>query len=674
MSYNSNNNDKKGVPFATRRELATAIILGCVNIVIFALLVILAPNVHVAFFAIGLTALYLVEISLIGIKRQEEALVLPSVDIHDMLLEESSIILKNSLSPFMALNQHGIILWYNEAMREALGFAENLIGANVEEYFDTETKEHLFDGLPIKVNGRIYDVEGFSVSASGDGIYVVKLADVTELREANKIYNDERTAVAYIAIDNVEDILQYVHEQFRDSVSTVDETLKSWAAEMNAVIKSYENDKYIMILDSYHLDRCIKNRFSILDKVRETRVGDGISLTISIGVARIVGTLQEKEAAAKDAIDLALQRGGDQAVCRLEDEVTYYGGKTKSVYKRSNVRSRTFTTQLTALMARADNVLVMGHRFGDFDSIGAAVGIARLCMLCGVKTNIAIDKRDRGISSCIEIIENTEGFDNVLVDNAEALDLVGPDTLVILVDHHQTERAQFSNITGKVDNIVVIDHHRTNDLLEPVIKLSYIDGTASSACELVSEMLENAISSQNLQKEVADLLLAGVLLDTKQFTRNTGTRTFAVAQYLRGAGADPQDVNNLFKTTPSDLAKEARFHTAITIYRDIIAISACDGDTDDTFRVIASKAADKMLALRGIQASFALVKINDQIHISGRSIGGVNVKLILEALKGGGHFDVAGAQVRNETIDNVLQTLKASIDSYLDANGEDDED
>ena len=274
--------------------------------------------------------------------------------------------------------------------------------------------------------------------------------------------------------------------------------------------------------------------------------------------------------------------------------------------------------------------------------------------------------RDRNLIPCVRLLEKNDSFANVFVDNAEGLDLVGPDTLVILADHNTFARAQFSDIALKVDDVAVIDHHRTTEKMPQTVKLSYIEPSASSSCELVSEMLENAISSHNLLKEVADMLLAGILLDTKQFTRNTGTRTFGAAQYLRGAGASPSDVYGMFKTDPTELSKEARFHTAITTYNDNIAISCCEGETDESYRIIASKAADKMLSLRGIDAAFTLVRIGEQIHISGRSNGRINVQLILEKLNGGGHFDVAGAQVFSHSVEDVLITLKSSIDDYLE--------
>lgn len=655
---------KLRIPYATRFEIALAAALGCFNIALSAA-VCEFWNVSNIVPALICILIYLAEIAFIGLNHKSNLKIMPRKNIHKLLLEEGSVIIKNSLNPVVAFDIYGTVIWYNDSMRAILAGDESYIGENIEEIFSEEVDFDNLSSLKASVCGRTYSVESFMITEENDGLYVGVLSDVTKIDEVQKKYDDERVAVAYIAIDNVEDVLQYVHEQSRDAVATVDRKLKEWAESMSAVIRSYDNDKYIMFFNSANLDECIKNRFEILDKIRETRVGDSVSLTVSIGVSRVTGTLEERELAARDAIDMALQRGGDQAVYKTETTTEYFGGRTKSLYKRSNVRSRTFTSQLSSLMARADNVIIMGHRFGDFDSFGASVGIARLCMLCGAKTNIAVDMRDKNLEPCIKMMQETDIYSQMFVDNAEGLDLVGPDTLVILVDHNTPERAQFSDIAKRANAIAIIDHHRKIEKMTESVKLSYIEPSASSACELVSEILENAVSSRSLLKEVADMLLAGILLDTKQFTRNTGTRTFGAAQYLRGAGANPTDVYSLFKTPASDLSKEARFHTAITIYRDNIAISSCEGDTDESYRVIASKAADKMLTLRDVDAAFTLVRIGEQIHISGRSNGNVNVQLILEKLNGGGHFDVAGAQVVSESILDVLEALKSSIDSYL---------
>ncbi len=665
MFGNKKRSVKYRIPYATRFEFLLCAVLACVNIIILAL-ILEFWKISAAVPAVIVTFVYLIELSLIEYSHKASQKIVPRKSIHRLLSEDGSIIIKNSLYPVIALDKHGTVLWYNDSMRAILPFEETLVGDNIEKVFGKEFSSEKFSDMTCDISGRKYKLEGFKVDDSGEGLYIAMLSDITELSAVEKRYNAERVCVAYIAIDNVEDVLQYVHEQSREAVSTVDDKLKKWAKSLNGVIKAYDNEKYIMFFDSAELDKCIENRFSILDDIRETRVGDSVSLTVSIGVSRVSGSLREREAYAREAIDMALQRGGDQVVYKTETATEYFGGKTKSVYKKSNVRSRTFTNQLNALMARADNVIIMGHRFGDFDSFGASIGVARLCMLCGVKTNIAINIRDKNLEPCIKMMQETESYSAMFVDNAECLDLVGPDTLVVLVDHNAFERAQFAEIAKKVNFVAIIDHHRKIDKMPETVKLNYIEPSASSACELVSEMLETAISSQSLIKEVADMLLAGILLDTKQFTRSTGTRTFGAAQYLRGAGANPTDVYNLFKTSAEDLSKEARFHTAITTYKGNIAISACDGDTDETFRVIASKAADKMLTLRDIDAAFTLVRIGDQIHISGRSNGKVNVQLILEKFHGGGHFDVAGAQVVSDSVTEVLENLKSAIDEYFD--------
>lgn len=664
------NNDKKRrihVPYASKTETVLYIALACFNIALVAIFSTFVP-IEPVFCAVGVTLIYLVEVSVIGYVRTKVASLIPTKSVHGMLSEGSSVVLKNSENPTLAFDNYGTILWYNEAMANIFGTDENYIGHNTSEIIETNLHKNVgADEHSILIlAGRVYAYEGFVISEEESGLYLAILKDITELSEFRRKYVDEKVAIAYIAIDNAEDVAQYVHEKFSDIVYIIEDKLKSWAASMNGVIKSYDNNKYIMLFEEKKLRECRLNKFAILDEIRKTRVGDGVSVTISIGVTSSGATLEERDSIARDAIDMAIERGGDQAVDKSNNDIICYGGRTKAIYKRTSVKSRSFASQLTALMARADNVLIMGHRFGDFDSFGASIGIARLAMLCGIKVNIAVDMRDRNLAPCVEVMQRNEAYSRVFVDNAEGLDLINSDTLVVLVDHGTLGRSQFADISRKAQRVAVIDHHRKSEELPKSVVIDYIVPYASSTCELITEMLESSINSQCLLKDEADMLLSGILLDTKQFTRNTGTRTFSAAQYLRSAGANPTDVYNLFKTAPEDLAKEARFHTDITMYRQNIAIASCDGETDETYRIIASKAADKMLTLRGVDAAFALVRINDSIHISGRSNGTINVQLILEKLNGGGHFEVAGAQVAGSTVEDVLNQLKDSIDSYCD--------
>ena len=659
-------NQKVHIPYASRRELIAAICLSFVDIAAMALLLTLT-DIPPVIPAVVISALFILEMTLLILRVRSRVRIAPAESIHALMSEEGSVVFRTTDKPVITFDRSGKVLWYNDALRKVLPPETNFVGRDVSDSIGVECPTDNLMGFGLSIGDRRFEAEGFLVSEAEGGLYLLSLTEVTALARLEEKYNDERTAVAYIAIDNVEDVLQYVHEKVADAIYSVDDKLKQWANSMNAILKSYDNEKYVMLLDSKSLEKCIESRFDILDTIRETRVRDGASITVSIGVSCVGETLHDRELAAKEAIDMALQRGGDQVVYKTESSMEFYGGRTKSVYKRSNIRSRTFTNELLSLMVKSENVIIMGHRYGDFDSFGASVGVARLAMLCGAKVNIAVDLRDRNLIPCIEMMQESDLYSQMFIDSADALDLVGPDTLLVLVDLNTPQRAQFADVASKITTIAMIDHHRKIDAMSDSVALSYIEPSASSACELVTEMIQNAVASQNITKAEADMLLAGILLDTKQFTRNTGTRTFGAAQYLRGAGADPTDVYSLFKTDPSELSKEARFHTAITVYKGNIAISACDGETDESYRIIASKAADKMLTLRGVDAAFTLVRIGDQIHISGRSTGAtVNVQLILEKLGGGGHFDVAGAQVEADSVSSVLEALKASIDDYLD--------
>ena len=669
------NNDKKikRVPYATKAETILYVVFACLLIISVAVLG-YATEIDILVLATAAVLLYLLIVSIIGFARKKISAYVPSKTIYQMLEETAGKVIKDTQMPALAINSHGTILWYNEALAEKLTPDENFVGHNASEILNTNISERVqAEKLTrVSIGDSVYNLEGFIISEDGDGTYLAVLNDITELSDIRRRYIEEKVAVAYIAIDNAEEVSQYIHEKFSDIVYIVEDKLKTWAASMNGVLKSYDNNKYIMFFDSKGLQQCRENKFAILDEIRKTRVGDGVSITISIGVSSSGKSLEERDTIAKEAIDMAIERGGDQAVDKSNNNITYYGGRTKTIYKRTSVLSRSIASRLTSLMARSDNVIVMGHRYGDFDSFGSAVGIARLAMLCGMKVNIAVDLRDKNLAPCVELMQSTEAYSRVFVDNADGLDLISSDTLVVLVDHSSLGRSQFADISKKAKTIAVIDHHRKAEELPDTVKIEYIVPNASSTCEIVTEMIESSVNSQCLIKEEADMLLSGILLDTKQFTRNTGTRTFAAAQYLQSAGANPTDVYNLFKTAPDDLAKEARFHTDIVMYRDNVAIASCDGETDDSYRIIASKAADKMLTLKGVDAAFAIVRIGEAVHISGRSNGKINVQLVLEKLNGGGHFEVAGAQVVGMSVEEVLELLRTSIDEYCDSNTDDE--
>lgn len=583
------------------------------------------------------------------------------------LLESSPVgkIISSMEVPVIACDEKGVLYWHNDAVEKLIHDhpAGKDAGKNDVVYQGGKisfqsNQEYL------ELAGRVFKYQPLNIMSEGKTYTFFILEDCTELLRLTKEYHDDRTAVAYIVIDSIDELMQYVNERFRDALSEVDDKIKRWVNSLNGVIKSYDSDKYIVLLDTQSLESCIENRFAILDNIRTTRVGDGISITVSMGVTNMPGTLAERERSAQSALDLALQRGGDQVVYKREDGIEFFGGKTKAVYKRSNVKARVMSSQIVSLISRASNVLIMGHKNADFDAFASCVGMARLAMVYGVDFRIVTDKNDKNLAPCFAMASRIPHMKDAFIGAKEAIDRLKNDTLLIITDVNNFDFTESPDLARKAKSVVIIDHHIKKEELPDTVKVSYIEPTASSASELVSELLEYGINTLQMTPEEAELLLAGILLDTKQFSRNTGTRTFAVAQYLRGQGASTVASTDMFRTDVDDLTKESRLLSGVVIYDTDIAITSCDTDTDSGYRVLASKVADKMLTIKDVEASFALVRIRNTVYISGRSNGKINVQLILEGLNGGGHFDAAGAQIESSDIKEVLDLLKQSIDQY----------
>ena len=415
------------------------------------------------------------------------------------------------------------------------------------------------------------------------------------------------------------------------------------------------------------LDEFMVMKFEILDRVRAIHAHDtGLSLTVSVGVGNIRGTFEEKDKAAHTALEMALQRGGDQAVVKGDDSLEFFGGITNTVQKRTNVRARVVSNELMTAMRRASNVIVMGHRFADFDAFGAIVGTVRLAMYCGTRVNAVINMTDRNLAGCRSLLAPEEDFIGVFVDEQMGLDLLNTDTLVVVVDVNNIAHMESRLIAERAQTLAVVDHHRKTAEFEREPLIEYIEPSASSACELVAEMLEQVLPREDLTAAEATLMLAGINLDTKNFSKSTGTRTFSAALYLRDRGASPERVTALNKTSLDDYMREGGFRTNVEFFRKVMAITVADSrfETGPADRITVAKAADNLLSIAGVEASFALVKIGDIVAISARSAGRINVQLILEKLNGGGRYDEAGAQVQGD-VEAAVKRLKGAIDEYL---------
>ena len=583
--------------------------------------------------------------------------------------------------PVIICDEKGKIVWYNQYLRDVCGSKATLYGRYIDSICDSTlecivksddllgTDLHFTTGessdslLP-----GVFNAVGYEIEYAGRSYYMAAFTDVTALKTLERRIRDEETYIAYAMIDNLEELLQYIQEGYGGASEEVEKILEKYFQGIGGFVREYGNNRFMCVFEAQQFVALEADKFSLLDEVREIRLGETtLSVTISMGIAKIEGTLLEKERAAQAALDMALQRGGDQVVVKAKDGVEFYGGKSKAVQKRTKVRSRVIANELIALISMSGNVIVMGHRFPDADSFASCIAVARIARFCGADVHIVIDREDKNLKNCFRILEDNPDYDGIFVDRAQAQDLMESGTLVVVTDVNNMNICEAPDVVASADEYVVIDHHRKTSEFVRQPKIGYIEPSASSCSELMSELLELILPQGTLTKEEADLLFAGMLLDTKQFTHNTGVRTFSAALYLRNEGASPLDAQALFKTELDDFLSEAQFESNVSIYKGCVAIALNEADTSNSVtRVNAAKAADRLLSVEGIRAAFAICSIDKVICISARSDGTVNVQRMTEKLGGGGHFDSAGVQLRDITMKEAIIQLRTAIDEFLD--------
>ncbi len=582
---------------------------------------------------------------------------------------------------------NGKIMWYNDRLADEFSLGKTAIGSSLYSFCEITEEKLLNDtaigGTDISYGGKNYKVTSFKIKTQIKNdvkeFYLTVFDDTTELVTIRDRMERTLPAIAYITVDNLDEITKYVKVSHRQATNEIETILKGWAESLDGVIIEYDRDSYMMMFTRENLQKCIANKFSILDRIREVRVGDDdtwMPVTVSMGISSaspdINGSEFDLKAVERDALaalDLALQRGGDQVAIKNENGLEYFGGRTKTVQTRTCVRARVVSAKLCSLICNSTRVLVMGHKNPDFDSIGACVGVAKLAAYCGVEAKIIVDKHHPNFRVSTERLMSLPEYEHMFIDAATAIDLITPSTLLFLVDANNFKIIEAPEVALNSKTIYVIDHHRqTDEMPDNVVSPPYIDPAASSACELVAEILEQCVPGGTLHKEEANVMLSGIMVDTKNFTRTTSTRTFGAALYLRGEGADSEVARTFFNEEFGDYLAEAKFGGDVITYKNRIAITKSDGTGSPADRIAAAKAADKLLTIRGIDASFALVDVGGSINISARSNGKINVQLIVEQLGGGGHFDSAGAFIQSVGMLEATNRLKTAIDSYLENN------
>lgn len=538
------------------------------------------------------------------------------------------------------------------------------------------------DGVPIdnskpmitEIEGRKYSLDCYILRSRGTDYYFVIFRDVTEILALQKKKYEEDPIVAYVVIDSLQELAQYVRVSYRTAVSEIETILKEWAESFGGMLREYEREKYVVVFNRLALDKCIANKFQILETVRNVKLGDNsYPVTISMGVGAVYGSFEDKERAASDALDIALQKGGDQVAVNNGESITPYGGRVNTMAGSTTITSRVNSMHLCKLMKDAGNVLIMGHRAPDYDSIGSCVGLARLaiCARDGdtSKIRIVVNRDHVNFRNCYDLVAHLPEYRSMFVSGETAMDSARSDTLVVLSDVSNVFNTESPRLLKMVNNIVIIDHHRRpNQMYEFKPLMTYIRPGVAAASELVSEMLELSPFHDALLKEEASLMLAGLMLDTKNFTQGAEMQTFSAVRYLYERGANTNLIKSFFTESLSTLFTASDIDSRTRTYRDKIALTwlSVDHPATEEDNIAVAKAADKLMTISGVEASFALLHADNTVTISARSADKINVQLIMQRLGGGGHFNMAGTTMTHTSLESASVQLKNAIDEYLD--------
>ncbi len=489
--------------------------------------------------------------------------------------------------------------------------------------------------------------------------------DSTTYELAKKYYNEQPT-VAIISVDNYDDVLINTPESYRSMfIAEIDNKIYDWFKEAGCVIKKYERDKYLVVFPREFLEVMKARKFSILDEVKEIKCGNKFSATLSIGVGCDAPELSLRSEYAASATNLALGRGGDQAVIKDDENVNFYGGKTREHEKTTKVRARVTALALKELILHASNVIIMGHKYADMDSIGAAVGVHAIAKSLGKEAYIVYDYTSPSVNSIVSRIKENTDYKNMIISKQDANGYIDESSLVVVVDTHRPAYTECPSLLENECNVVLIDHHRRGEEFVENAALVYHEPYASSTCEMVAELLQYVGDKLKVSAFEAEALYAGIMVDTKDFSMKTGVRTFEAAAYLKRCGVNISEIRKFFRNDFNSFVLISKIVTDAEIVNNNIAISVFKTKNGADVRTIAAQAADKLVSVSGIEASFVIVEEENESSVSGRSGGNINVQIILEKLGGGGHQTIAGAQIKNMSGEEVKTKLLEEIAHYF---------
>ena len=563
------------------------------------------------------------------------------------------------------------ILWSSESFLQLTEQREGIFDAHLETVFPNISFHWLLEGkteAPETVvwNHRTYRVFGGVSHPEGgrSALATTYWMDVTDTEEMRRTLELTRPVVAILMVDNYEDLMKATPEGKRSAVrAMLEEKLSQWSAGSEGMMLRYDRDRYLFVFEEKSFSDFAAKRFDVLDAVREVVAGEGVAATLSIGVGRDADSFEALFKNASVALEMALSRGGDQAVVKDKLNFEFYGGRSKATEKRTKVKSRVMANALAELIDEAKQVYVMGHSYADMDALGAAAGVCAIVRKRGKKCRIVIDTENNAAHPMLRRLQALPEYQGAVLSGDDAFLRVQPETLLVVVDTNRPGSVESEPLLDACNRVAVIDHHRRGSSYIDKMALNYHEPYASSASELVTELLQYLIEPGDLLKAESEALLAGIVLDTKNFTNRTGGRTFEAAAYLRRAGADTADVQRMFQSDLQSMISRYDIIRRAELYHGDIAIAALDQECD---RVIAAKAADEMLTLQGVRASFVLYRKDDGIYISARSLGEINVQVLVETLGGGGNSTTAGGQCSGMTVAEAKTTLLRAIDKYFE--------
>ncbi len=573
--------------------------------------------------------------------------------------------------PIILLGQDGEIKWYNQGFKDIFP-DKHIAECKISDLFSDfdysiissadESKGFICE---LKACGKTFKAIGNSPKVSDDtSLTLMYFEDITETTEIKKKYIAEKVFECLIFVDNYDELMESTPSAHVPQLQAqIYKEINDWTAENNGMLVKYEKDKYFVIFEYRYLEQFIKGKFDILSKIRSINEENTLPVTLSIGVGLNGASLSENDSFAKSAINMAQGRGGDQAVIKDSEQFRFYGGSTKEHEKSTRVKARVVSFALSGLINNADNVVVLTHKNADVDGFGAALGIYRICRIHNKPVNICMDTYDKTVANTISRLENSEEYENLIITASQAASIINQNTLIVVVDTHKTSLLEAPALLKPTKQIVVVDHHRRSaDFIENTA-LIYHEPYASSACEMITEILQYTTDKMSLTKLEAEAIYSGIVVDTKNFTFKTGVRTFEAASFLRKQGVDTVAVKTIFQQDLQSYIKRSDIIRKSVIVRENIAVSIAP-KSDESTHIIAAQAADELLNVKGIIASFIIFSSNDGVSISGRSLGGINVQLILEKLGGGGHLTIAGAQLPDTTQEEAKEKLLSAIDEY----------